>query len=923
MNSRLGRDARVAARFNDDPARAAGSQQVRNRHTTRATGIAVRRLLLALSAALALSAVFAVPLASATTGHNLAGAFGGQGLAAGQFDPAPVGIGVLEPSDDVFVTDARNAEPALHQGRVQRFDASGGFVSSFTFADAGLLGYAYVAGLAVDSSGSGAVYVLARVGGAEEDDVLKFSLNGTLEYLLDQAGSGTKFNVDSGNALAVDPVDGTVYVSAKDGAEAPVVDRFNGSTGAFIDSINGSTSPEGGFLCNPTSLAVDASHDVYVLDPCKGPYGTGQVDQFAADGTFGAVVDDGSRGTPKAVAVDPVSGEVYVAQEAANQPGQVFGLPTPHVTQYGAGGGAAMSTFDLGSAFGLAFTSKFGGMAVSSAGTVYLANSATAQVARFVKFDGPTVVTGSSTVQSAREATVEGTVDPEGVASTYHFEYGNGSSYDTDTVEAAAGSGSGPATVSATLKGLQPNQTYHYRIVGSNPAGSIDGSDQTFTTEQAPASVDSPGFASAIAPRGARVHGAVNPNNTHLIGFLGEVQYHFEYGSTTAYGSIAAGSDGGSVCSSFGFPASCNGAYIPVAAPLSGLQPDTTYHFRVVADNGFEGPQVGADQTFITAPAAGGGASSVTSTHATLTGTINPHGVQTSYHFNYGQTSAYGASTADVEAGSGDGDQRVSTPVSDLSTDTTYHVQVVAVSENGVTRYGADGLFRTAPAPNASAIAPGGVSGTSATLTGELNTFGLSGSYHFDVRSSDGSYRTSTAEHPAAGNAGPERVSVPIEGLPPGETFAVRLVVTSNDSTSFSGPVTFATPAPPRAFPVAVANAIAGAANTIVNPISGEPDNSFSITKTSIRGSTAIVSIKAPGPGRLVTSATHIVTARTTVAKAGPVSMKVALTSAASKALKRGKSRSLKVKVTVRFTPTGGKPAEKTLTVAFKGKARP
>ena len=920
MNSRLGRDARVAARFNDDPARAAGSQQVRNRHTTRATGIAVRRLLLALSAALALSAVFAVPLASATTGHNLAGAFGGQGLAAGQFDPAPVGIGVLEPSDDVFVTDARNAEPALHQGRVQRFDASGGFVSSFTFADAGLLGYAYVAGLAVDSSGSGAVYVLARVGGAEEDDVLKFSLNGTLEYLLDQAGSGTKFNVDSGNALAVDPVDGTVYVSAKDGAEAPVVDRFNGSTGAFIDSINGSTSPEGGFLCNPTSLAVDASHDVYVLDPCKGPYGTGQVDQFAADGTFGAVVDDGSRGTPKAVAVDPVSGEVYVAQEAANQPGQVFGLPTPHVTQYGAGGGAAMSTFDLGSAFGLNGITYVVGMAVSGAGTVYLANSTTAQVARFTEFAGPTVVSGASTVQGSREATVEGTIDPEGVASTYHFEYGNGSTYDTRSVEVAAGEGSGPITVSATLKGLEPNKTYHYRIVGSNASGSIDGADQTFTTAQAPASVESPEFASAIGARSARVHGAVNPNNTHLIGF-GEAHYHFEYGTTTAYGSTAVGSDEGSVCSAFGFPTFCSGEYISVAAPVTGLLPDTTYHFRVVADNGFEGPQAGTDQTFITAPAAGGGAGSVTSTRATLTGTINPHGVRSSYHFNYGQTASYGTSTADVDAGSGEGDQRVSLPVSGLSPDTTYHVQVVAVDENGVTRYGADGLFRTAPAPSAVAVAPSAVSVTSATLAGELNTLGLPGSYHFEISSPDGTYRGSTAERPAAGNAGSERVSVPIEGLASGETFSVRLVVSSNDSTTFSDPVAFATPALPRGFPVALAGALAGAANTVVNTISGEPDNGFSITKTSIRGSTATVSIKVPGPGMLETSAAHTRPTATALGKAGPASVQITLTRAATKTLKRAKSHSLKVKVSVRFTPTGGKQAGKTLTVTFTRKA--
>ncbi len=918
MNSRLGRGARVATRFNDDPARAAGFQQVRNRHTTRVTGVAVRRLLLALSAALVLSAAFAVPLASATTGHSFAGAFGGEGLGNGFFNSGAAGIGVFGASGELFV--ANTGVPV--GGRVQRFDASGGFVSSF--AVEGPDAYAGVNPLAVDPSGSGAVYVLARVGGRAEEDVLKFSTDGTLEYLLDQAGSGTTFNVDGGDALAVDPVDGTVYVTATDGTGAPVIDRFDGSTGAFIDSINGSTSPEGGFLCNPTSLAVDASHEVYVLDPCKGPYGTGQVDEFAADGTFGGVVDDGSRGAPRAVAVDPVSDEAYVAQEPAEQPGQVFGLLTPHVTQYAAGGGAALSTFDLGSTFALNGFDAAVGMAVSGAGTVYLANSTTAQVARFAKFEGPTVVSGSSTVQSAQEVMVEGTIDPEGVASTYHFEYGNGSSYDTHTVESAAGSGNGATTASATLTGLKPNKTYHYRLVGSNASGSIDGADQTFTTAPAPASVERPEFASAIEPRSVRLHSAVNPNNSALaapIFGIGHTIYHFEYGTTTAYGNTAVGSDGGTICSSVGVPSFCGGDYVSVAASLSGLQPGTTYHFRIVGDNGVGSPQAGADETFITPPAAGAGASSVTSTQATLTGTINPHGLPTSYHFNYGQSSDYGASTGTADAGAGNVDQRVSLPVSGLSPDTTYHVQVVATSENGVTRYGADGLFRTAPAPNASTFGPVGVSSVSANLLGELNTFGLPGTYQFEVSSTDGSYRASTAELPAAGNSGPQQVSTPIEGLPPGQKFLVRLLVTSNGSTTLGNQITFATPALPRAFSLPLTGPLTSAPNTTTTTTGDEPANSFSIVHTATKGSTATVSIAAPGPGKVEASGSRTKTARTTVAKAGAAKVAIKLTNAATRVLRKPNRRSLTVKVTLRFTPTGGKQAIKTLSLTFKSKA--
>jgi hypothetical protein len=430
-------------------------------------------------------------------------------------------------------------------------------------------------------------------------------------------------------------------------------------------------------------------------------------------------------------------------------------------------------------------------------------------------------------------------------------------------------------------------------------------------------------FASAIGPRSAVLYGTVNPNSSALfpLGFFGYTVFHFDYGTTAAYGSTATSNPFGLgdevLCSQF---TPCGGDDVSVAAPLPGLQPDTTYHFRVVGDNGVVGPQVGADQTFTTAPAAGGGASSVTSTKAALTGTINPHRVQTSYHFNYGPTSAYGASTDDANAGSGDGDQRVSVPVSGLSPDTTYHVQVVSESD-GETRYGADGLFRTAAAPDAVAFGPAGVSSGSATLVGELNAFGLPGSYHFDVSSLDGSYRASTVERSGAGNIGAELVSVPIEGLPPGERFVVRLVVSSNDSTTLSDPVTFATPALPRAFPVAPAGAIVSASNTIASAILHEPENGFSITKTSIKGSTVTVSVKVPGPGKLEISAGHTKTAKATVGTAGSASVKVQLTSVAARALKKARSRSLKVKVIVRFTPAGGKPASKTVSVTFKAKA--
>jgi hypothetical protein len=648
--------------------------------------------------------------------------------------------------------------------RVQRFDAAGVFQSKFALDPV-----VFTGGVGAIGVGGGAVYAATASNGGLDPAVIKYSVAGVKEYALDVGDSGVSIN--AGAQVAVDPVDGTVYATVSGG-----IASFDAGSGVLLSVFDGSTTPEFSFC--PAGLAVDSLHRVYVLDSCKN-----RVDRFAG-GVYDNVSLDPQLPSPETlseVAVDPVSDEVYVSHT---------GPVGTQVTHFSAGGAAPIYTFDASEADGVK------ALAVSGTGTVYTSDAADPVVERFVRFEGPSVVTGAAPEEmvEARSAVVEGTIDPEGVDSKYHFEYGLDQRYGSRTLGYVdAGSGSDPVAASAEITGLKPNTTYHYRIVGSNDSGSIAGADGTFTTDPAAADIG-PSFGSAITPRSARMHGALNPNNTSLGGEFGfSVVYYFEYGTTAAYGSQTAVVDI--------FPP-VGGDYIPVAAPLSGLSPGTTYHFRVVGDNGFGGPQFGEDQTFTTAPAAGGGARGVTSRRAELTGTIDPHGEETTYRFNYGPTSAYGASTSEVDAGAGDGEQLVAQAISGLSPDTVYHVQVVATSDDGVTRYGADGLFRTDPAPTAVAFSPIGVSTGAATLIGDLDTHGQAGTYRFDVTSLDSSYSFSTAERPAAGNDGAERVSVPVDGLPVGEMFVVALRVTSNDSTEVSDLVTFATaPLPPSVFP--------------------------------------------------------------------------------------------------------------------------
>ena len=86
--------------------------------------------------------------------------------------------------------------------------------------------------------------------------------------------------------------------------------------------------------------------------------------------------------------------------------------------------------------------------------------------------------------------------------------------------------------------------------------------------------------------------------------------------------------------------------------------------------------------------------SAVTTTSATLHGTVNPNGTSTVYHFEYGTSTSYGSSTEITDAGSGTGDVSVNAPITGLSQNTDYHYRLVAENEAGIV-YGDDQTFVT------------------------------------------------------------------------------------------------------------------------------------------------------------------------------------------------------------------------------------
>jgi hypothetical protein len=129
---------------------------------------------------------------------------------------------------------------------------------------------------------------------------------------------------------------------------------------------------------------------------------------------------------------------------------------------------------------------------------------------------GPPTGSGTNdtyvTATSGLTATLSGGVYPNGLDTTYSWQYGTTTGYGSQTASVDAGAGSLPTAATATLTGLTPSTTYHYRLVATNADGTIYGYDYTLTTgpptEVPPTNSAAPGV-SGTAEQGLKLTAAV------------------------------------------------------------------------------------------------------------------------------------------------------------------------------------------------------------------------------------------------------------------------------------------------------------------------------------------------------------------------------------------------------------------------------
>ncbi len=198
-------------------------------------------------------------------------------------------------------------------------------------------------------------------------------------------------------------------------------------------------------------------------------------------------------------------------------------------------------------------------------------------------------------------------------------------------------------------------------------------------------------------PTAAMLSGTVNPDNTPLsdcrFDYVTDGEYNagepnpYAAGGTVPCDILPSGSES-----------------VAVHAEISGLTPGTAYHFRLRAANAY-GTSAGADETVPGTPPAvdSTSAAEITSATAELRAAINPDGGETTYHFEYGTSTGYGADTPvpDRDIGSGVGDVQASRRIQGLLAGTVYHYRVVAHNALGTT-LGPDRTLTTQPNGGAS-----------------------------------------------------------------------------------------------------------------------------------------------------------------------------------------------------------------------------
>jgi hypothetical protein len=403
--------------------------------------------------------------------------------------------------------------------------------------------------------------------------------------------------------------DGDIYVTR----HGPNVVYIFAKTGKYLGELTeGSSGP----FNEPCGVAVDQTGSVYVDDYLQ----SGGLQKFTPSGNPVANTDfvtsfpEPANPCPLAVGTGPTAGFLFVTKlaqsiskiDAATKAiayefaegvtteavdptsGDVLVAHGEEVTEYDASGATqAVEQSSLG------FATPVQGVAVAPTGAVYVARAGTPQLEVLATVTVPTVTVGIATQIGPTEATLNGSVNPEGTTLTgCKIEYGPAGENLEHEVPCNPSAADIPADssvhpVSATVTGLQPETAYSFRVTVTTANATKSSPLAAFSTpfQPGPAKISAVG-ASDAEQDSVTLEAKIDPH-----GF--DTSYHFEWGPTASNGNSTPAALVGS-----------GEASRRVTAKLEGLSPGTVYHFKLVAENS-AGASVQSDHTFETLDSCG------------------------------------------------------------------------------------------------------------------------------------------------------------------------------------------------------------------------------------------------------------------------------------------------------------------------------
>ena len=603
--------------------------------------------------------VFSCAPAWAGGAHVFTGSFGSATSTVKDPEPlsAPSGVAFSEKTKEVYVIDTGH-------DRVERFGSTGAYIGQFNGSDVPGTGvFSSPNAIAVDNDLSSESYGDVYVSDGAHRAIDKFGPTG--EYIDQLTGTGTALFAGETSGVAVNP-SGDLWV-----AEPEAFVEFNDEkNNVFIQR-------DEAFGVGIVGMAVDSKNSIFIADNNRSiwRFTPGQEGfEFIEEAGFAGC------GCVQGIAVQPGTNNVYTDRGTAVAKYPPFPILETKIEE------------EFGKPELVAGT----GIAATSTGTVYVADATANDVSIFKEAPKPEKpITSPKTTVEGLSANVEGEL--LGGESTYYFAYNtNGTCTGTGALKTPATPATGTVTVTTKITGLVAKTKYTFCVIAENQYGQEPGEPQNFETGASAPVIEK--VIATVKEAQVTLEASVNPE-------LEPASCIFQYGKSETY-------EHETPCQTLGE----GGKNVPVNATLTGLEPNTTYYYRVLAHNktgeqhtnGTFTTEVITPIEVETAPA-----TSITPTSARLGGQVNPQGGAT-YYIQYGPPTCslngkpdyawWLCATKTTEAGplTGNTLQNIAPiQVTGLTPGTTYKYWIVATNKNGTER-GEETTFTTPALPTSS-----------------------------------------------------------------------------------------------------------------------------------------------------------------------------------------------------------------------------